>query len=78
MISSLLYLFPFQALGKIDLEVLDFWLFTELSTLEWFLTWYFKRATIPVLYVSIFKLQLLSNIVHVRFLQYVIFEVVVM
>ena len=46
--SSMLYLFPFQALDKLDLEVLYFWLLTELSILEWFLTWFFKRAIIPV------------------------------
>ena len=36
-ISSMLSLFSFQALEESDLEVLDFWLFTELSILEWFL-----------------------------------------
>ena len=44
----MLSLFSFQALEKIDLEILDFWLFTELSILEWFLTWFFKYALIPV------------------------------
>ena len=34
MMSSMLSLFSFQALEKLDLEVLDFWLFTELSILE--------------------------------------------
>ena len=46
--SSMLSLFSFQALEKLDLEVLDFWLFTELSILEWFLNWFFKHARIPV------------------------------
>ena len=41
-------LFPFQALEKLDMEVLDFWLFIELSILEWFSTWFFKHARIPV------------------------------
>ena len=44
----MLSLFSFQALEKLDLEVLDFWLFTELSILEWFSTWFFKHARIPV------------------------------
>ena len=48
MMSSMLSLFSFQALEKLDLEVLDFWLFTELSILEGFSTWFFKRARIPV------------------------------
>ena len=34
MMSSMLSLFSLQALEKLDLEVLDFWLFTELSILE--------------------------------------------
>ena len=38
MMSSMLSLFFFEALEKLDLEVLDFWLFTELSILEWFST----------------------------------------
>ena len=38
--SSMLSLFSFQALVKLDLDILDFWLFTELSILEWFLTWF--------------------------------------
>ena len=48
MMSSMLSLFPFRALEKLDLEILDFWLFTELPILEWFLTWFFKYALIPV------------------------------
>ena len=44
MISSMLSLFTFRALEKLDLEILDFWLFTELSILEWFLTLFFKYA----------------------------------
>ena len=48
MISIMLSIFSFQALDKIDLEVFDFWLFAELSILEWFLTYFFKRARITV------------------------------
>ena len=44
----MLSLFSFQALEKLDVEILDFLLFTELSILEWFLTWFFKYALIPV------------------------------
>ena len=40
--------FSFQALDKLDLGILDFWLFTELSILEWFSTWFLKYALIPV------------------------------
>ena len=38
MMSSMLSLFSFLALEKLDLEILDFWLFTELSISEWFST----------------------------------------
>ena len=48
MMSSVLSLFSFRALDKLDLEILDLWLFIELSILEWFLTWFFKYALIPV------------------------------
>ena len=41
-LEIMLSIFYFQALEKLDLEILDFWLFTELSILEWFLTWFFK------------------------------------
>ena len=34
MMSSMLSLLSLQALEKLDLEVLDFWLFAELSILE--------------------------------------------
>ena len=43
--SSLLYL---QALDKLDLEDLEFWLFIELSIFEWLSTWFLKHARIPV------------------------------
>ena len=42
------YLFSFQALEKLDMEILDFLLSTEFSILEWFSTWFFKHAKIPV------------------------------
>ena len=45
---NILYLFSFRALDKLDLEILDFWLFTELSILEWFSTWFLKYELIPV------------------------------
>ena len=48
MMSSILSLFYFQALDKPDLDILDSWLFTELSILERFLTWFFKYALITV------------------------------
>ena len=46
--SIMVSLFYFQALEKLDLEVFDFWLFTELSILECFFTWFFKHAIISV------------------------------
>ena len=46
--SSILSLFYFQALYKLDSEILDFCLFTELSILERFFTWFFKYALIPI------------------------------
>ena len=33
---------------KVSIAQTEFWLFTELSILEWFLTWFFKYAWIPV------------------------------
>ena len=48
MMSRISSLFSFQALDKLDLDILDFWLFTELSILEWFLTWFFKYSLITV------------------------------
>ena len=48
LMSSILSLFYFRALEKSDSEVLEFSLFIELSILEWFLTWFFKHARIPV------------------------------
>ena len=57
------------------MEVSDFWLFIELSILEWFLTWFSNMQKFP--YVRIFKLQLISVKVLGRFLQYEFFFVVV-
>ena len=37
-----------QLLNKLDLEVLEFFVFSLLAMLEWFLTWHFKHARIPV------------------------------
>ena len=48
MMSSTLSLFSFQALEKLDLEILDFGLFTALPILEWFSTWFFKYELISV------------------------------
>ena len=48
MMTSMLYLFYFGALDKLDPEILDFWLFTELSILKWFSTWFFKYELIPI------------------------------
>ena len=45
---SMFCLFYLQVIEKLDLEVLDFWIFSELSILEWFLTWYFKHVIIHV------------------------------
>ena len=45
---SMLSLFSFLALQKLDLEILDFWLLTEFPILGWFSTWFFKYALIPV------------------------------
>ena len=48
MVSSILSLLYFEALGKLDLEVLGILLFTELSILDWLMTCFFKHAIIPV------------------------------
>ena len=51
MISSTFSLFFLQVLEKLNLEVLDFRVFSELAILELFLTWRFKH----LLCVRIFK-----------------------
>ena len=75
MISIMLSLFSFQALEKLDLEILGFWSFTELSI------WSGFRIGVSnmhlFVYVRIFKVQLLSDRVHGCFLQYVFFKFVV-
>ena len=43
----MLYLFYIQVLEILDLEVLEFWLFTELAIWEWISTWNFKHARVP-------------------------------
>ena len=48
MVSRMLSIFYFRALDKLDLEILDFWLFTELPILEWISTWFFKYSLILV------------------------------
>ena len=48
MMSWIFPLFSLQVLDKLDLEVLDFWLFSELAILDWCLTWHIKYAIIPV------------------------------
>ena len=62
--SSMLYFLYFQASDKLDSEVLEFWLFIELSILEWFSTWFSKHARV------LFRVQSLSDSVHGPFLQY--------
>ena len=48
MMYSMSYLFSLQVFEKLDLEVLEFWLISELAILEWFLTWNFKHVIILV------------------------------
>ena len=45
---SILFLFSLQVLDIFDLDILYFWIFTELAILEWFFTWSFKHARIPL------------------------------
>ena len=47
MVSSEFYLFYFKILDIIDLMILNFWLFSELTILEWFSIWHIKHARIP-------------------------------
>ena len=47
-VNFLLSLFSFWALEKLDLMILDFWLFPKLPILEWFSNWFFKYALITV------------------------------
>ena len=49
--KSMLSLFYFWALDKLDLEILDFWFFTELSILEWFSTFFFQICINSGMYV---------------------------
>ena len=51
MMSSIFSLFFLQVLEKLNLDVLDFRVFSELAILEWFSTWRFKHF----LYVHNFK-----------------------
>ena len=44
MMSCMFYLFPLQE--KSDSEVLDFWIFSELAVLDWFLLEYLSSYTI--------------------------------
>ena len=46
--SSAFSLFCHQVLEKLDLEVLDFGLFSSFAILEWFRNFHFKHAIIPV------------------------------
>ena len=40
--------FSLQVLDKLDFWVLEFWLFSELAHLDWYLTWRIKYKIIPV------------------------------
>ena len=48
MTSSMLSLLSFQVLENLDLDILEFWLFIELSILGWFFIWFFKYTLITV------------------------------
>ena len=63
----MLSLFPFQALEKLDLDILEFWLFYRIV--------YFG-VVFDLVYVGIFKIQSLSDQVLGRFIQYENFYVV--
>ena len=41
-------LFPLQVLDKLDLEVLDFCILSDVAILDLYLTWNIKHARIPV------------------------------
>ena len=58
-ISSIFSFFSLHVFEILDLEVLDFWIFTELSILEWFSTLRFKHAIISVL--TYFKVRIPVN-----------------
>ena len=68
MMSSISSIFSFQALVKLDLEVLEFWLFTELSILDGFWLGFSNMQEFP--YVHISKVQSLCDQVHGRFHRY--------
>ena len=66
--SIIFTLFPLKVLEMLDLDFLDFWLFTQLSILEYFSTWYFKPAIIPVcayLKKSVVELGHLCSKIHI-------------
>ena len=46
--SCMFCLFFFQVLDKLDLEVLDSWIFSELAILYQYLTWRIKQERIPL------------------------------
>ena len=51
MMYSMIDLFPLQVMGKLNLQVLNLWVFLKLSIFLVFLIWSFKHF----LYVRIFK-----------------------
>ena len=66
MMFSMFYLFSFQFMEKSNLEVLEFWVFSELAILEWFLTCSFKHF----LYKHIIKgLRILMWLCYQSFVQ---------
>ena len=48
MIPCLFCIFTLQDLDRLDMEVLESWIFLEFSILGWYLTWSIKHAKIPV------------------------------
>ena len=73
--SSMLSLFSFQDFDKLDLEVFDFCLLTELFILEWFSICFSNHPEFP--YIHIFKLQSIYDQVYGHFPQYRVLKIVV-
>ena len=63
MMSCIVCLFPLQVIEKLDPEVLEFWIFSELAILGWYLTWCIKHARIPVCTYFYWVIHILCNII---------------
>ena len=48
MMSYIFASFPSQVLYKLNLDILDFVIFSELAILDWYSNWHIKNAIFPM------------------------------